>query len=198
MEIAYEAVTPVAADSKLDGTEKLRANGIIGYTGSDRANDGADQKSQGSQVSFLCNGSYLTPVGGARPGSDFYNRGRALACLEASPEAGWLRQLQRDVLENWTINERVTRSQTTSGSMHRCESTQIHRVSYDIPRQVHRGPERSMSTLTAVTAGTSTYEVWCTAIVSTPVRTRSACQGFGVRESQSPHGPWASGDRFFV
>lgn len=53
MEIAYEAVTPVAADSKLDGTEKLGANGIIGHTGSGRANDGADQKSRGSQV-FLC------------------------------------------------------------------------------------------------------------------------------------------------
>ena len=59
MEIAYGAAIPVAAGIKLDKTEKLGANGIIDYTGSDRANDGADQKSQGGHV-FLCNGGAIS------------------------------------------------------------------------------------------------------------------------------------------
>ena len=59
MEIAYGAVMQVASGIKLDKTEKLGANEIVDYTGSDRANDGADQKSQGGHV-FLCNGGTIS------------------------------------------------------------------------------------------------------------------------------------------
>jgi hypothetical protein len=72
-------------------------NEIIGYTDSDWANDSADRKSQGGHV-FLCNGGAIswqsrkqTLVALSTTEAEY------VACSEASREARWLRQLQRDI-----------------------------------------------------------------------------------------------------
>jgi hypothetical protein len=80
-------------------------NEITGYTDSDWANDSADRKSQGGHV-FLCNGGAIS----------WHSRKQTLValstveaeyigCSEASREARWLRQLQRDINDRDNIND---------------------------------------------------------------------------------------------
>ena len=87
------------SDSNGDGDSNGNAiaNQIISYTDSDWANDCTDRKSQGGHV-FLCNGGAISwqsrkqdPVASSTTEAEY------IACSEASREARWLRQLQRDV-----------------------------------------------------------------------------------------------------
>ena len=73
------------------------ADEIIGYTDSDWANDCTDRKSQGGHV-FLCNGGAISWQSRKQDlVATSTTEAEYIACSEASREARWLRQLQRDV-----------------------------------------------------------------------------------------------------
>ena len=71
--------------------------GITGYTDSDWANDSADRKSQGGHVFILNNGAISWQSRKQDLVAASTTEAEYIACSEASREARWLRQLQRDV-----------------------------------------------------------------------------------------------------
>jgi len=72
-------------------------NSLIGYSDSDWANDSADRKSQGGHVFLASNGaiSWQSRKQSLRAMSTL--EAEFIACSEASREAKWLLQLQKDI-----------------------------------------------------------------------------------------------------
>jgi hypothetical protein len=121
-------------------------NEIIGYTDSDWANDRADRKSQGGYV-FLCNNGAISWQSRKQDlVAMSTTEAEYIACSEASREARWLRQLQKDTQVNeasennpmhiYTDSQGALKHITTAGGITKARTKHID-VCYHNSRDLH-------------------------------------------------------------